>query len=154
MYAGKSIPCTQIVRNAYTLSACIHTVTKNHFLGFCTPVRSPLVACYSLALVARVSRATEEDFDCALCILAEVRREICVCDLSSPAVVGMSPNGGPFFRRNTVLFCVCFLLLVVEGRASASGTNVNETRAQIIPIARCCKVFSYCKSVRMVASCN
>ena len=40
------------------------------FLGFCTPVRSPLVACNSLALVARVSRATEEDFDCALCILA------------------------------------------------------------------------------------
>ncbi len=35
---------------------------------------------------------------------AEVRRESCVCDLSSPAVVGLSPNGGPFFRRNTVLF--------------------------------------------------
>jgi hypothetical protein len=35
---------------------------------------------------------------------AEVRREICVCDLSSPAVVGLSPNGGPVFRRNTVLF--------------------------------------------------
>ena len=37
---------------------------------------------------------------------AEVRRESCVCDplASSPAVVGLSLNGGPFFRRNTVLF--------------------------------------------------
>ena len=41
-----------------------------------------------------------EGLDCAFVHpCAGVRREICVCDLSSPAAVGLSRNRGPIFRR-------------------------------------------------------